>query len=309
MKTIAVWLTHPDVDCWRFKERHKKRIETAVPGINIIVCNDSREFKTALAEAEIAIFWVFKQEWFVFAPKLKHLITPAAGHDYFSITPPRGVSLSYGRFHGEIIAETVIGMILANARGIGRSIQLQASDPWPREVVSGKMCRLMGKHLVILGFGKIGSEIGRMAKVFGMRITGIKRSPLAPPDYFTQGDSIVLLREFHAILPKTDHLVIALPRSSETDDIIGRKELDLLPSHSGIYNIGRGNAIDETALVEALTHHSIEAAYLDVCKTEPLEENSPLRKCPNCYIMPHTSAATPEYLDLFVEEFLNSGIF
>jgi phosphoglycerate dehydrogenase-like enzyme len=78
----------------------------------------------------------------------------------------------------------------------------------------------------------------------------------------------------------------------------------LLPPTAGIYNVGRGNSVDESALVELLRQHPLCEAYLDVFREEPLAADSPLRASPNCIILPHVSANAPEYMDLFVEEFI-----
>jgi phosphoglycerate dehydrogenase-like enzyme len=71
-----------------------------------------------------------------------------------------------------------------------------------------------------------------------------------------------------------------------------------------IYNVGRGNAICEKDLIQSLDDGSIEAAYLDVVKTEPLPPDSPLRNHPDIFIMPHASAISPNYLCLFINEFI-----
>lgn len=107
---------------------------------------------------------------------------------------------------------------------------------------------------------------------------------------------------FLRILPSTDHLLIVLPGNRKTDAIIGKKELSLLPDNAGIYNIGRGNAIEESALIDHLAEHPAAEAFLDVFEQEPLPAASPLRACTNAYLMPHLSAAAPEYLDLFIDE-------
>jgi phosphoglycerate dehydrogenase-like enzyme len=244
------------------------------------------------------------QEWFESSPNLEWIVTPAAGKDYFHVTPPQGVSIDYCSFHGQLIGETVIGMLLSHARGIRDAFELGKLDPWPRTLIERNMRPLRGAHLVILGFGNIGRWIGRLAKPFGVRITGVKRSQVPRPEYFDTADRIILIDALDNVLPETDHLVLALPGDAGTLDIIGKRRIGLLPAHAVIYNIGRGNAIEENALIEALATKKIAAAYLDVFKEEPLPESSGLRRCPNITLMPHASAISPNYLDLFIEEFI-----
>ena len=78
-----------------------------------------------------------------------------------------------------------------------------------------------------------------------------------------------------------------------------------LPQQAGIYNVGRGNAVDEDALVDLLRERPLCEAYLDVFHQEPLAAESPLRELPNCLILPHVSANAPEYMDLFVDELID----
>ena len=106
------------------------------------------------------------------------------------------------------------------------------------------------------------------------------------------------------VLPDTDHLVLCLPASPGTEGILDDRRLQLLPAHAGIYNVGRGNAIDEQALASWLASHPLAAACLDVFREEPLAADSPLRSLPNCLLLPHLSAIAPDFLDLFVEELI-----
>ena len=166
------------------------------------------------------------------------------------------------------------------------------------------MTNLAGSQVTILGFGSIGYEIARLLKPFNVKIIGIKRKLINKPNFFDENDKILTINKLDSILPKTDHLVLVLPGDKTTDNIINKKRLHLLPKHSYIYNIGRGNSIDEDALINALNNNKIAGAYLDVFKQEPLSLSSPLRNCKNIFIMPHASAIAPNYMDLFVDEFI-----
>jgi D-2-hydroxyacid dehydrogenase (NADP+) len=302
---ISVYLTHPSVDCWNFKEKQRLALASAIPDSHIEVSTTKEAFIRSLASAQIALIWNFQQEWFDSAPNLEWIVTPAAGKDFFNVMPPQKVSIDYCSFHGELIGETVLGMILSCTRGIRDAFELQQMDPWPRTQIEKNMRPLRGSHLVILGFGNIGRWIGRLAKPFGVRITGVKRTHADPPDYFGDEDRIIAISGLENVLPETDHLAIALPGGNETLDIIDGRKIGLLPKHAMIYNVGRGNAIDENALVEALRTEKIAGAFLDVFKEEPLPAQSPLLKCPHITLMPHASAIAPNYLELFIQEFIS----
>lgn len=301
---ISIWLTNDTVQCFNFTKKQKLKLEESINNINITLHNNSTSFKENLKNADIVFVWVFKDEWFKIAKKLKWIVTPAAGKDFFKVNLPENIKITYGSFHGKIMAETLIGMILSASRGILKTYELQNKIEWPRKELEKTMTNLYGSHVVIFGFGSIGNHIARLLKPFGVKITGVKRTPIESPDYFDKNDKIITLDDFDHILPEADHLVLALPKDQSTENIINKKRFDLLPEHAYIYNIGRGNSIDEYDLMDALNNKKISGAYLDVFKEEPLKFDSPLRNCPNIFIMPHASAIAPNYMDLFVDEFI-----
>ena len=114
----------------------------------------------------------------------------------------------------------------------------------------------------------------------------------------------MLVEKLDSVLPTTDFLVVCLPRGGTTDSILDRRRLDLLPPRAVLVNVGRGNAVDEPALVEKLANGELAGAYLDVYRDEPLLPDSPLRSCSTAFLMPHAAAISPNYLDLFLDEFV-----
>ncbi len=303
---LAVWLTDPVVDCWTLNDRQLRRLKRELPHARITACRSAAAFRKALPEARAAVVWVFDPAWLALAPMLEWLATPAAGRDFFHASRP-GLERTYGSFHGRIMGQTVAAMVLAENRGLLTGLRAtQADDFWPREVLAPMLRTLDGTHAVILGFGHIGEWIARYLKPFGVRITGVRRHPRAAarPACFTDGDRMAGLERLDALLPTADHLILALPATPATDGIINAQRLAKLKPTAAIYNIGRGNAIDESALARALTAGKLRAACLDVFQKEPLPADSPLRTAPNVLLMPHASAISPEYLDLYLDEFI-----
>jgi D-2-hydroxyacid dehydrogenase (NADP+) len=303
---LAVWLTDPVVDCWTLNDRQLRRLKRELPSARITACRSAAAFRKALPEARAAVVWVFDPAWLELAPRLEWLATPAAGRDYFQADRP-GLDRTYGAFHGRIMGETVAAMVLAVNRGLLANQRAQADgNLWPRDALSGSMRTLGGTHAVIVGFGHIGAWIGRCLKPFGVRITGVRRHPRAAPrpDYFDRHDRIAPLPRLDALLPAADHLILALPAAPETDGLINAARLSRLPPTAAVYNVGRGNVLDEAALARALTAKRIRAACLDVFRQEPLPASSPLRAAPNTLLFPHASAIAPEYLDLYLDEFI-----
>ena len=305
--TLVVWLTDPAVACWSLNDRQIRRLRRELPNVRIVVCTRAAAFREALPQADVAIARTFDPTWLNLAPKLKWLATPAAGQDYFQVARP-GLDVTYGSFHGRIMGQTVAAMVLAENRGLLASLRcLQQGNPWPRGEIAPVMRTLDGTHAVILGFGSIGVWIARYLKPFGVRITGVRRHPRAAPrpDCFTPDDRIAGLQRLDALLPTADHLILVLPATPATDRIIDARRLALLKPTATLYNVGRGNAVDERALVRALKAGRLRAAHLDVFQQEPLPAESPLRKAPNCLLLPHASAISPEYLDLFLDEYIS----
>ncbi|MBN1798443.1 MAG: hydroxyacid dehydrogenase [Spirochaetales bacterium] len=302
MKTIGVFIPHSRVSAWRFAFRHKELLARLLPDTQITVCESKDDFEKILPSIRIALVWYFKQEWYAKAGQLEWLVTPAAGRDFLRTKPPKRVAVHNCHFHGQIMAETVAGMILAHCRGIVKAYELQTKAEWPQAELESGLTTLRGKTVTVLGFGSIGQWIARLLKPFGVRIIGVKRNAITLPQFLDSGDKIITLRDMDSELAQTDHLVLALPGDTGTDKIVAARRLGLLPRHAAVYNVGRGNAIDEDALYSALKKGGLAAAFLDVFRQEPLAPESPLRTCPNCYLMPHVSALAPNYLDLFVEE-------
>jgi phosphoglycerate dehydrogenase-like enzyme len=301
---ISTFLVSHSAPCWTFEARQAMRLTKTLPACEVKICATESEFVKSLPETEIALVWKFEQDWLDKAPNLKWIATPAAGKDYFFVEPRPGLRMTNGNFHGPLMAETMLGMMLANCRGVIASQRLQNKINWPQNEIAPQMRTLRGSTVTILGFGKIGKWVGKYAKTFGARIIGVNRSSLKRPDYFDESDEVLPLDRLDSALPQTDHLALVLPRSESTDNIIDEERLDRLPSHAYIYNMGRGNAIDEDALYAALSSGKIAGASLDVFKTEPLPDDSPLRKCDNLLIMPHSTAICPQYMDEFAEEFI-----
>jgi phosphoglycerate dehydrogenase-like enzyme len=310
--TVAVFLQHPLVDAWTFLPRNRDRFLKACPQAELIVCSDEPQFMAALPQAQVAIAWRFHPDWFRLAPALRWLATPAAGKEYFPAQAPEGVAIIHGSFHGELIAETVLGLMLGHCRGLFAAARLQQAS-WPRRELAEQMAPLRGSHVVILGLGNIGRWIGRLCKPFGVRLTGIRRTSPNPSNagerdqsvetpFWDSQDRVLAISAIDSVIPQADHLVLALPGGTETDGLMNARRLALLPPQAAIYNVGRGNAIDEPALAQALRARRIAAAYLDVFASEPLPQSSPLRNCPGAFLLPHVSSAAPNYLDLFIDQ-------
>ena len=302
---IATFLCNDAVEEHAFSDANAQALVELLPDCTLSVCSTEDDFIEELADADVALVWQFKQAWFPLAPKLRVISTPAAGRDYFQVDPPPSVTILYGSFHGRIMGETAVGMILGISHGLIQHARCMSDDSalWPQNEFTGDARCIRNSHVAILGFGAIGHHAGRMLKHFGARITGIRRDPSGDsPLWFDDSDKVVSTEELDRVLPFTDHLLCVLPSGEETTNLINSERLKLLPKTAYVYNIGRGNVIDEKALAKALKKGTIAGAVLDVFNSEPLAADSPLRTAPNAFLYPHVSAVSPEYMDLYVEE-------
>ncbi len=304
LNDILVYMTHPHVGAWNFAPRQFDRLQSALPRAKISVCYNSKEFLDRLPTADAVIVWHFKKAWLDSAPNLRLIATPAAGTEWIEPEPSERLKISFGGFHGPMIAESVAGAAFYFCKAFKLSADMQSQRKWARIKISERLSSLYRKQATILGFGKIGREIGRVLKPFGCRIVGVKRTPCPPPPYFGEGDRVAAVESLPEILKTTDHLIFVLPGGPGTSGMFTREHFRLLPPHCIVYNVGRGNVYREADLVEALQSGAVAGAYLDVFETEPLPEGSPLWGMDNVLIQPHLSAASPQYLDLFVEELI-----
>lgn len=306
---IHVYLTHPHVNCWNFEERHRIRLEQSIPEAEVKTYLNSKEFRAQLADADVLMVWFFRKEWIGEAPRLKLISTPAAGTDWIEVPEVSDRNhlpeIWHGGFHGSMMAESVLGAALHFLKGFELSKKMQDQKKWARIKISDRIRSLYKSRVTILGFGRIGQTIGEKFKPFGCKITGVRRSLGGPlPDWFDHEDRVVGLDQLPDILPETDHLILALPGGEETDGLLTAEHFDRLNGKVFFYNVGRGNAYREADLVTALNSNKIRNAYLDVFEPEPLPEISPLWEFENVLIQPHVSAASPQYLDLYIEEFI-----
>jgi D-2-hydroxyacid dehydrogenase (NADP+) len=303
IKNILVYLTHPHVGAWNFRPEHKDLLESRVPGLKVEVCLNSKDFRERLPQAEAVIVWFFKESWLESASHLKLIATPAAGKDWIEVEARENLQISFGGFHGSLIAESVIGAMLYFLKAFPFSTKMQEQKKWARIKVSEKLKSLYKSRVTILGFGKIGNAIAERLKPFGCHLTGIKREATLTPDYFSNSDQIITFDQWD--ISETDHLICVLPGGEETDGLLTPEHFKALPKSCYLYNAGRGNIYQESDLVEALRAGEIAGAYLDVFDEEPLPETSNLWEMKNILLQPHLSAASPQYLELFVEELVN----
>lgn len=285
---LLIWLSFRGVSEFIATRGQVERWAAEVPELDVVHAETQEEFVRNLSKATYVMTFTFSEAWLPLTYRVKWLATPAAGRELLGARIPERIRLTHGTFHGDLMAETAVGMLLAVRRGLLPGLGLcGAGEPWPVHVPG--RCAVAGSKAVILGYGHIGKTVGAKLEALGVRVVGVTHANL--------GDLDVLLAD-------ADALVLALPATPETDDILDARRLALLPRHAVVINLGRGNAIDENALCAALESGALHAAFLDVFKEEPYPEAGPLRRAPRCFLLPHASAFAPDYLDRAFAEWL-----
>lgn len=187
--------------------------------------------------------------------------------------------------YGTTIAEHLIMVSLMLLRRQMEYTEMIREGGW--EVLSGGIRSLHGARITVLGTGDIGTEFARRAQVFHPAcIRGVRRTVRESDPAFTSVHAIAAL---DALLPETDLLVMALPSTPETVGILSRERLALLPQGAYVVNVGRGTAVDQDALIDALESGHLAAAALDVVVPEPLPASHPLRRAKNLLLTPHVA--------------------
>ncbi|CAG0999415.1 glyoxylate/hydroxypyruvatereductase [Anaerolineales bacterium] len=229
-------------------------------------------------------------------------LDPASRRDYI-LTSVRGV-------FGGLISEYVIGYLLAHERKIFQRLEAQKNKTWEDSDTG----TLRGKTIGLLGVGSIGAEIAEAAKFFGMTVRGYTMGsetskhvdkyfhPLDSDSSPSKQQQAAALQSFASEL---DYLVSVLPNTMATRKIVGADLLNALPSHALFINVGRGQAVDESALIEALNQNKIAGAVLDVFEQEPLPAEHPFWTTPNLLMTFHTAGPSfaEDIAKIFIENY------
>ena len=186
--------------------------------------------------------------------------------------------------YGVTIAEHLIMVTLMLLRHASAYVLEAAAHRWGPVL---PMRSIMGSTITVVGTGDIGTEFARRAKAMGAKsIRGVRRTmkPAAPAF-----DSVHTHDQLESLLPDTDLLVLALPSTPDTIGFLSRRRIALLPKTAFVINVGRGSAIDQPALVDALNAEQLAGAALDVFVQEPIPDGDPIWDAKNLLLTPHVS--------------------
>lgn len=185
-------------------------------------------------------------------------------------------------------AEHTMSLVLALSRNIPQAVASLRGGKWERSKFTG--VELYGKTLGIIGLGRIGSTVAKMAQGFGMKTIGY--DPFLSAEIAAKNG--IQLTELETIYKTADYITVHIPKTDETTNMIGAAQIALMKKSARLINCARGGIIDEQALVQALKDKRIAGAALDVYEVEPPDFSSELLKLENCVTTPHLGASTSE---------------
>jgi phosphoglycerate dehydrogenase-like enzyme len=251
-----------------------------------------RRWRTLLRRAEV--LWDFPvgetSPLPELVPDLRWIQTTSAGvgplvHQLRLIETEVIVTTASG-IHAGPLAEFVFAILLFHTKQLARLETLRKTHHWERFCAP----ELHGKTMAIVGVGRIGREIARLARAFGMTTWGTVRQPDPARAQALGLDRLFGRYQFADMLSGADCVVVCAPQTADTDGMIGRTEIEALKPGVVFINIGRGTLVDEAALVDGLRSGRIGFAGLDVFRTEPLPPDSPFWDLENVLVNPHSAS-------------------
>jgi phosphoglycerate dehydrogenase-like enzyme len=294
-------------------DSNRSLIRAAAPEADVIdrACRTPDEVLELLAGGcKVMLTFITPKDLEDRAPHLKwvQLLSAGADHAIGALKSERIKMTTGSGIHATPIAEYTVASMLAYAHKFHLMLRAQLRHEWLRSGFPGTVEELRGKTIGIIGYGSIGRETARLAKAFGMRVVALKRDPGNRrdegwcPDGLGDPGGMIPEKFFgseqrEGILRESDYLTVTLPLTEHTRRFIGAREISMMRPGAYIVNIGRGEVIDENALVDAVKSGKIGGAGLDVFEKEPLPKESPIWDLENVILTPHMSGANRGYMD------------
>ena len=286
--------------------RSLKLLDGLPADTRIVVGETAEIFRAAAEEAEVVVtggtyrallseLWpqLKRVQWVhSMAAGLETLLFPELVESPVPLTNSRGV---FARSLGEF---AVTGMLFFS-KDLRRMRRNQRAGVWEAFDVG----ELWGQTLGVVGYGEIGRAAAKLAKAFGMKVQGLRRSGDSDPLV----DVMYTPDRLSELLQAADYVLIGSPLTEETRGMIGEDQLELMKKTAVLINLGRGPVVVESALVKALTEETIRGAVLDVFDEEPLPKGHPFYALDNVLLSPHCADHTDTWLEdqmqLFMDNF------
>lgn len=228
-------------------------------------------------------------------PSLRYIGVQATGYNVVdcSAAKERGIVVTNVPCYGTAaVAQFTLALLLEICHQIGHHNNLVHQGEWERAPIfsfwATPQMELAGKTLGIIGFGRIGQEVGKLAKAFGMNVIAYSRTE------YPEGRQIAEYVDLDTLYAKSDIISLHCPLFPETEKMINAESIKIMKAGAILLNTSRGGLVDEDALAAALKSGKLRAAAVDVVSQEPMPSTNPLLTAPNCIITPHMAWAPVE---------------
>lgn len=266
------------------KDRHREALREAVGGGRILYEPDPAPEQ--LAQADF-IFGNVKPELLRHCRKLRLLQLNSAEADAYvgrrDLFPEGAVLATVSGAYGRSVGEHMLAQLLAVMKRLDIYSRDQSGELW-RD--AGPVGSIGGSVVLVVGLGDIGSCFARLAGALGGKVIGVRRVGIDKPECV---DELYLTGELDRLIPRADVVALCLPSTAQTRGILSRERIGRMKRGAYVVNAGRGDAIDQEALCDALDAGRLAGAALDVTDPEPLPAGHRLWKTPGAFITPHVS--------------------
>jgi phosphoglycerate dehydrogenase-like enzyme len=265
-------------------------LQAVAPGVELLTATDAGQ-AVEMARRADAVLGFCSAEVLEAGKQIRWVQTYSAGVESCVDVPAireRDVLLTnMQRVAGPVMAEHVLAMMFAFARGLDFYIPERLGRRWTETLPeSSRMVTLDGKAVLVVGLGGIGSEVARRAQALGMTVDAIRASGRHGPQYVRE---VGLPADLLRLAAKADFIVNTTPLTPETRAMFDARFFATVKPSAYFFNVGRGQSVDQQALIDALKSGRLAGAGLDVTDPEPLPPDNALWSLPNVILTPHVS--------------------
>jgi phosphoglycerate dehydrogenase-like enzyme len=263
-------------------------LHTQFPDIDFVACTSYSEVPSIIGDNSCSIALTYKIPGGPFPRAalieggLKWVHVGGAGIDHMQPWPDSMTVTNSSGIHGDIIAEYVVAAIIGFNHNARRYELQQAGREWHK--YESRLAA--GQTLAVIGYGSVGSHVGRLARSIGMNVVGVRSRPERSGD----GIKVVGLDRLADALGKADHVALCLPLTTATRGMLDADALAAMKPGAHLVNVSRGGVLDEDALLAALASGHVAGATMDVFASEPLPADSPFWTLDTVRVTPHSSS-------------------
>lgn len=269
----------------KVEEEHKAVLQAAAPDANIQYIDAAKVDKDTVQQADI-IVGNLNPNLIKDSKNLKLLQLNSAGTDGYTapgVIPEQAMLCNATGSYGLAISEHMVGMVLCLMKKFHLYLDEQKEENWSNH---GSVTSIYGAKTLVVGLGDIGNEFAVRMHAMGSTITGIRRNKAEKPEYI---ENLYQMDHFYECLEDADIVATCLPGTAATYKLFDEKAFSHMKDGAYFINVGRGNAVDQDALYEALCSGKLAGAGIDVTDPEPLPAGDKLWSAPNLMITPHVS--------------------